>query len=70
MATFDLYSRVKEILIQKEEDMIPILKFLDPNEEIKVTYLHNKYKVSFASETMCVEDVQEHCSGATILSVW
>jgi hypothetical protein len=68
--TFDPYSRVKEILVKKEKDILPVLYYLDPNEEIKVTYLHNEYKISFPSEIMLVEDVQKEIPEAVILSVW
>lgn len=75
MATFDPYSRVKEILIKNGEDILPVLDYLDPEEEIKVKYCPEKeapnvYKISFPSEIMLVEDVQKEIPEAVILSVW
>jgi len=73
MATFNEYAFVKEILLKKEEGIITILEFLDPEEEIKVRYEHTPeagYKISFASEIMFVADAQHYIPDATILSIW
>ena len=73
MAEFRELDFVKEILIHYEEDMITVLDYLDPEEEVNVKYLSAPvvgYKVSFASEIMFVKDVQEDIPKAVILSVW
>lgn len=75
MATFFKYSYVKEILIKNGQDILPVLDYLDPEEEIKVKYCPEKeapniYKISFAWEVMFVEDVQKEIPDAVILSVW
>lgn len=73
MATKFNESYVKELRIKNEGDIVTVLEFLDPEEEIKVVYTHNPesaYVVSFASEIMFVADVREYIPDAVITAVW